>query len=173
MAIPAVRENLARISITDPLQVIHSLHLDEAGYRRFCGSGELHTDDNPVLEFSSPLSFHQYNLTFRQNLAETLRYRPADLRPFVTGVPELRAADWDAQAAAAINFCRVLVCFYDVLMAQGEETWIRFCGCLERPSVWLKQGLRPTRQMAFASDFTRHFSIRLSSGCRLRQGRSE
>jgi spermidine synthase len=120
MAIPAVRENLARISITDPLQVIHSLHLDEAGYRRFCGSGELHTDDNPVLEFSSPLSFHQYNLTFRQNLAETLRYRPADLRPLVTGVPELRAADWDAQAIGAINFCRVLVCFYDVLMAQGR-----------------------------------------------------
>jgi spermidine synthase len=120
MAIPAVRENLARISITDPLQVIHSLHLDETGYRRFCGSGVLHTDDNPVLEFSSPLSFHQYNLTFRQNLAETLRYRPADLRPFVTDVPNLRAADWNAQATAALNFCRVLVCFYDVLMAQGR-----------------------------------------------------
>lgn len=120
MAIPAVRENLARISITDPLQVIHSLHLDEAGYRQFCGSGVLHTDDNPVLEFSSPLSFHQYNLTFRQNLAETLRYRPADLRPFVVGLPESRAADWEAQSTAAVNFCRVLVCFYDVLMAQGR-----------------------------------------------------
>jgi len=121
MAIPAVRENLARISIQDPLQVIHSLHLDEAGYRRFCGSGVLHTDDNPVLEFSSPLSFHQYNQTFRQNLAETLRFRPSDLRPFVTGLPKLRAADWDAHATAATIFCRVLVCFYDVLMAQGRS----------------------------------------------------
>ena len=120
MAIPAVRENLARIAITDPLQVMHSLHLDEEGYRRFCGTGVLHTDDNPVLEFSSPLSFHQYNQTFRQNLAETLRYRPTDLRPFLVGLPESRAADWDAQARAAVNFCQVLVCFYDVLMAQGR-----------------------------------------------------
>jgi hypothetical protein len=99
---------------------MHSLHLDEEGYRRFCGTGVLHTDDNPVLEFSSPLSFHQYNQTFRQNLAETLRYRPTDLRPFLVGLPESRAADWDAQARAAVNFCQVLVCFYDVLMAQGR-----------------------------------------------------
>ena len=120
MAIPAVRENLSRIGITDPLQVIHSLHLDEAGYRRFCGQSEVHTDDNPVLEFSSPLSFYQYNQTFRDNLAETLRERPADLREFVEGLPDSRRGDWEAHAAASVAFCRVLVGFYDVLLARGQ-----------------------------------------------------
>ncbi|MEY3457789.1 MAG: hypothetical protein RL215_946 [Planctomycetota bacterium] len=120
MSIPAVRENLSRIGITDPLQVIHSLHLDESGYRRFCGACELHTDDNPVLEFSSPLSFYQYNRTFRDNLAETLRERPLELRGLVDGLPESRRSDWEAHAAASAAFCRVLLRFYDVLLAQGR-----------------------------------------------------
>ncbi len=141
MAIPAVRENLARISITDPLHVIHSLHLDEAGYRRFCGSGVLHTDDNPVLEFSSPLSFHQYNLTFRQNLAATLRYRPTDLRPLVSGFPEMRVAEWGAEATAAISFCRVLVCFYDVLLARGRGDTDEVLQSLRRAVVAAEAGL--------------------------------
>jgi spermidine synthase len=141
MSIAAVRENLARIGITDPLQVIHSLHLDEAGYTRFCGRCELHTDDNPVLEFSSPLSFYQYNRTFRDNLAETLRERPADLRGFVEGIPESRLGDWDAHAVASVAFCRVLSGFYEVLLARGEGDEQRVIRALRSAMVSAEAGM--------------------------------
>lgn len=117
---PEVSRNLGRIGITDPFQILHSLLLDADGCREFCRGAELHTDDNPVLEFSSPLSFYRYNDTFRDNLQAVLRYRPRDLRYCVTGLPADRDAEMDAHQLAADCFCRVLVQFYEFLIARGN-----------------------------------------------------
>ena len=119
--LPAVAENLKLISVTDPLQIIHSLHLDEHGYRRFCGDVLRHTDNDPVLEFSSPLSFYQYNETFRDNLQSTLALRPPDLRPWVRGLPEDQINAWQSQKLASLNFCNAVVHCYDFLIHRGRR----------------------------------------------------
>lgn len=140
-AIPAVAENLKLISITDPLQVIHSLHLDEHGYRRFCGDVPLHTDNAPVLEFSSPLSFYQYNETFRDNLAATMLYRPQHLRQMVHGFPEEREADWHNQETASACFCNVVVQFYSFLIHRGRNERAAAIQKLKAAADFAKRGM--------------------------------
>lgn len=117
----AVRANLALIGIQDPLQIIHSLLLDESGYRSFCGDCPLHTDDDPVLEFSSPLSFYQYDATFLANLRETLKHRPKDLSVMVRNLPAERTEDWTSHAVASSKFCEVIAAFYEYLLAQSRR----------------------------------------------------
>ena len=55
-AIPDVRRDLERVGIDDPYQITNFMYLDPEGYRRYVGEGPLHTDDRPILEFSSPVS---------------------------------------------------------------------------------------------------------------------
>ena len=57
-ALPEVRGDLMEVGVEDPYQVMSFMYLDPEGYRRYVGSGPLHTDDHPVLEFSSPMSFY-------------------------------------------------------------------------------------------------------------------
>ncbi|MBL8810154.1 MAG: hypothetical protein JNM43_08260 [Planctomycetaceae bacterium] len=117
----AVRENLELIGIRDPFQIIHSLLLDESGYRDFCGDCALHTDDYPVLEFSSPLSFYQYDATFLANLRTAMKHRPRDLQPFVRNVPSERESEWEAHRVASTQFCEVIAYFYEYLIAQSQR----------------------------------------------------
>jgi spermidine synthase len=109
---PAVSGSLKSIGIVHPLQLVHCLHLDEEGYRRFCGDVPLHTDDLPVLEFSSPLSYYQTYDTFRENLAQTLKLRPTDFRPYVVNVPDGMDAGFERHQIASHNFCRVVLLMY-------------------------------------------------------------
>lgn len=53
-----VRKDLEGIGIYSPFQLVSFLYLEEKGYREYVGSGDLHTDVRPVLEFSSPVSFY-------------------------------------------------------------------------------------------------------------------
>ncbi|MDA1232686.1 MAG: fused MFS/spermidine synthase, partial [Planctomycetota bacterium] len=119
--IPAVVDNLELIDVTDPLQIIHSLHLDENGYRDFCGDVPLHTDNDPVLEFSSPLSFYQYNETFHDNLIATLAFRPANLRQLVKRFPNERNTDWVNHETASQCFCDTIVRVYSFLIHRGRN----------------------------------------------------
>ncbi len=141
MRLPEVSENLNRIGIIDAMQIVHSLLLDEDGCRQFCGRAELHTDDFPVLEFSSPLSFYQYNDTFRDNLRATLAFRPDDLSGLVVGVPDDRRADFAAHHVAAENFCRVLVQFYEFLIARGNDDPAGAVASLQRAIPLAEEGL--------------------------------
>ena len=81
----AIRRDLQEINVVHPYQFVHFLHLDEAGFRRSAGSAPLHTDDRPILEFTSPLSFYQKAPTFTQNLLEAIREVPRDYAAFLTG----------------------------------------------------------------------------------------
>lgn len=119
--IPAVVDNLKLIHVTDPLQIIHSLHLDENGYRDFCGDVVLHTDNDPVLEFSSPLSFYQYNETFHDNLIATMVFRPTNLRQLVKGFPDERDGAWANHETASQCFCDTIVRVYSFLIHCGRN----------------------------------------------------
>ncbi len=80
-----IRRDLQEINVVHPYQFVHFLHLDEEGFRRYAGEAPLHTDDRPILEFTSPLSFYQKAPTFTQNLLKALQGRPRDYAPFLTG----------------------------------------------------------------------------------------
>lgn len=118
---PALAADLQGIGMIDPMQLVHSLHLDEVGYAKFCGDATTHTDDLPVLEFSSPLSFYHYDETFYDNLAQTLELRPLDFRRYVVNVP----ADSDARFAkhelASRCFCEVLLRYYEYRIARQRN----------------------------------------------------
>lgn len=116
--------NLRLIGMVEPLELVHCLQLDEDGYRSYCGDVVVHTDDRPVLEFSSPLSFYEYMETFRENLNETLALRPTDFRRYVTGADDVSDADWTRHQIASRCFCYVLLESYDYVMhrRRGELT---------------------------------------------------
>ncbi len=121
---PQIAENLGLIGVSTPLQLVHCLHLDEAGYRQFCGDVPLHTDDRPILEFSSPMTFYQYQETFEQNLAATLPLRPTDLRTFVSSAPEGLDVEFARHLKASQSFCHVVLQMYRHLVARqrGDRT---------------------------------------------------
>jgi hypothetical protein len=57
-AVPAVRRDLMQVGVEDPYQIMNFMYLDHEGYRRYAGTGPLHTDNHPTLEYSSPVSFY-------------------------------------------------------------------------------------------------------------------
>jgi len=79
----AIKADLQEIGVVDPFQLLHFLHLDAMQTRRYVGQGPLHTDDKPILEFSSPLGFYLKNETFAMNLEEMLAFRPGDYERYV------------------------------------------------------------------------------------------
>jgi spermidine synthase len=109
---PAVRRDLALVDIRHPLQLVFFLHLDEAGARRYAGDGPVHTDDKPVLEFTSPLSFYFGGGTFERRLLEILSFRPTDYRRLVTGLPASRLEELARHHRFSIAWARVVRYFY-------------------------------------------------------------
>ena len=47
-------DDLKSIYIENAYEAIQFMMLDEDGYRNYAGTGPLHTDDRPILEFTSP-----------------------------------------------------------------------------------------------------------------------
>ena len=115
---PEVAKNMELIGMTSPLQLIHCLHLDEDGYRLYCDDVPLHTDDHPILEFSSPLSFYQYYSTFHSNLAETLFLRPQNFSQYVRNLPDSKLDEMEAHRVASHAFCEVILRMYEVILAR-------------------------------------------------------
>ena len=110
---PVIAADLKSIGMTEPLQLLHCLHLDEDGYRKFCGDSPLHTDNRPILEFSSPLSFYKYDETFYENLKQTLALRPKEFGDCLRNLPEGRDEDMRRHEVASRSFCEVLLRFYN------------------------------------------------------------
>lgn len=117
---PSIAASLSEVGLFDPMQLVHCLHLDEEGYKAFCGELPLHTDNNPTLEFSSPLSFYQYDETFCENLATELRYRPRDFRQYVINGPDQDLALWNRHKNASLAGCKVILSMY-----QFRTLWMR------------------------------------------------
>lgn len=138
---PQIAESLGQIGMTDPLQLVHSLHLDEAGYRAFCGHSLLHTDDQPVLEFSSPLSFYKYHETFRDNLQATLKHRPENIRGYVDHFPQELDEAWEKHRIASASFCQVVLEAYNFIVEGGRGNRKAALDAFERAAVFAKQGL--------------------------------
>ena len=78
MAIPEVKESLADIGITDPVQLLQTFVCDPGKLPEISGRGRVNTDRHPYVEFSAPRS-HLAN-TNPKNLAWLLAsYHPEDL----------------------------------------------------------------------------------------------
>ncbi len=137
---PKISKDLALIHMTEPLQFVHCLHLDETGYATFCGDVPLHTDNDPVLEFSSPLSFYQYNETFRDNLSATLLLRPESFASYVTNADDVSDPDWQRHQTASLSFCKVLLRVYDFLLYRERNEVAGAAGTLKEALKWAEAG---------------------------------
>ena len=78
---PAVRDDLMRVGIEGPAQILSFMYLDHEEYRVYAGAGPLHTDDRPILEFSAPVHFYAgraslYSLTEKWSSLRTRSFLP-------------------------------------------------------------------------------------------------
>ncbi len=67
-----VRDDLSRIGIQEPQDLLARQILTPSELREFIKGGEINTDDRPVVEFLSPLSM--YRETYLPNLREIMRF---------------------------------------------------------------------------------------------------
>lgn len=119
---PSVADSLKQIGLTVPMQLVHCLHLDEDGCREFCSDVPLHTDNHPILEFSTPLSFYKYYETFWENLSSELEYRPDRFHKYVINGPDDKSNLWEQHRIASLAGCRVILSMYQfqIARARGE-----------------------------------------------------
>jgi spermidine synthase len=80
-----IQRDLELIEINNPLHLPFFMYLDETGYRKFVGPGPLHTDNHPILEFSSAVSHYNFNLVdnFEQRLNSIRALRPQSYSPYI------------------------------------------------------------------------------------------
>jgi spermidine synthase len=62
VALPDVKEDLARIDGDEQLRLLNRFVMDERSVALFTEGASLHTDDRPILEFSAPKSLHAVTL---------------------------------------------------------------------------------------------------------------
>jgi len=84
---PAVRKDLAEIGIFDPLHLIHFIYLDENGMKSFAGSGPVHTDNHPILEFDSHVSYYYRQLDLNGRLQKMWELKPKNLLSRIKNLP--------------------------------------------------------------------------------------
>jgi spermidine synthase len=102
MANPSIRDDLARVGVHDPLDLLLPFRLGWREVSRFTGPGPLNTDDNGLLEFGAPRSL--YRDTLEEN-TRLLRSAFRAIGPYVSPPnPELpvqlaqraiRRGDWE------------------------------------------------------------------------------
>ena len=154
---PSIAESLTEIGLVEPLQLVHCLHLDEDGYRSFCGDVPLHTDNNPTLEFSSPLSFYQYNETFCDNLSAELKLRPDSFQQYVINGPSQDDVLWQKHKVASHAGCKVILAMYQfrTLWRRGQaDTAMRVLAeAIETAKIGLDAWPEDTAREEFYIDF--------------------
>ena len=101
--IEAVSEDLERIGVVRPAQLIQFIYLNADGYRRFTGEGPLHTDDSPILEFAAHVSFHGRRASIRERMLVIESLKPSDPYTLIRGVPDDEREQFDRQ----LEFARV------------------------------------------------------------------
>ena len=154
-----ISENLRLVGMTDPLQFVNCLHLNESGYSQYCGNVVTHTDDQPVLEFSSPLSSYRYYETFRENLSDTLRYRPSDVRPYVVNASEVDDSQWESHEIASACFCQVLLETYDFVIHTTRGERVKVIEDLKRSLEWADRGMAALPDDEARSEFYQKFFL--------------
>lgn len=72
--VPAVREDLYRIGVAEPGQILGRFITSGPALREWAASAPVHTDDNALLEFSAPRNIYRHDDTLiAANLAERQR----------------------------------------------------------------------------------------------------
>jgi spermidine synthase len=99
----SVQSDLDRIGLSDPYKLAACLLLAEEDLRQYAGTGPIHTDDRPVLDYMTHAS--PYRNTLTENLREMLTRR-SDAADYVTRWPDDASPDearakWNRWFAAA------------------------------------------------------------------------
>ena len=142
--VEAVREDLERIGVVRPAQLIQFIYLDADGYRRFTGEGPLHTDDRPVLEFEAHVSFHGRRASVRERVLEIQALKPGDPYSLIRGVPRHEREQFDRQ----LEFARVWGEFTLRRLLRGEG--LSRPGSTETDHALLQRTLELVPDYAFA-----------------------
>jgi len=82
---PKIKDDLQKIRVNHPYQFVHFLLMGEDGIRQFTDQAPIHTDDHPVLEFYSVLSFYQWHDIDENNVLMSLAYRPKNIEGLLRG----------------------------------------------------------------------------------------
>jgi spermidine synthase len=98
-----VRKDLESIGVIHPAQMLQFIYLDEHGYRKYAGEGPLHTDDYPILEFNTHVSFRDRGPKVRDRIEPMLALKPRNSYAFIRGVPLEHREDFDRH----LEFARV------------------------------------------------------------------
>jgi len=90
-AIPEVAHDLSLVGVEHPYHLAQFMYLDDHGMREWVGTGRLHTDDKPILEFASTLSLYSRRVSLFPMLDRFDRLRPSSYMSL------LQSADDDAR----------------------------------------------------------------------------
>jgi hypothetical protein len=102
MAEPYIAADLAEVGLNDPLRLAACLLLDEDETKCFSGSGKIHTDDQPLLDYLTHAGVYQDRLAGNlRALLACQRAAGGDVPVAVGGVtPADVAAAWDVRRRA-------------------------------------------------------------------------
>ena len=89
LAEPAIAADLSRIAIRDAGDVLSTFIAGSGALRRFAGEGEVHTDDNGLLEYAAPRTLH-HSQSERNVAALAPVFEPID--PYLAGDAAARSA---------------------------------------------------------------------------------
>ena len=78
MDLPEVRQSLAGVGVSSPVQLLQTFVMDPSHLPAISGPGRLNTDEHPYIEFSAPRS-HLVNTTLLNLKWLLANYRPQDL----------------------------------------------------------------------------------------------
>ena len=89
MAVPAIRDDLARVDLDDVYTHLNCFLLDEDALAEYCGDGPVHSDDHPYLAFSAARNFRRYwnDDPWMERVAE-MRAFGCTVLPYVTNLGE-------------------------------------------------------------------------------------
>jgi spermidine synthase len=128
LEIPAIRDDLARIGVHEPHDVLPLLLLDRASILEVAGDAPLNTDDNVRIEFSAPLHLH-YNTQDRNS--EILLAAGKGAWPlYRDGFEDAgRAADFLTALGEALErrelWVRAAIAYRDALQLRPNRTELR------------------------------------------------
>jgi len=98
-----IKNDLQKIAISDPLELLPYFIFSQKGLRDFVGEAKLLTDNYPILEFRAPLNLYQE--TISQNLEELYLSREELDKDLVEKIPQLKKyIDFQAASLQAAIF---------------------------------------------------------------------
>jgi spermidine synthase len=106
-----IKEDLSKILITDPSEMPTFLILDNEGMKRYTTGALLHTDDFPILEYSTSNSYHVNEINLFKNLEELFELSPKELK-IISNLSTLEKTEIKNSYDATLIWRQLMIDFY-------------------------------------------------------------